>query len=202
MFGQPGPGPDVSVRGYAPPEHYRVAAALAIAGLGLTAAMAAAVLGEVNAAARAAPGGSPNCKTGSQAGENRPIRMATFHAGRTQRRVAVAVPFGLSVLLQISGLLYALIHRDSPGRPPRRSLTHLPPEGEAALLDPGSQANQDPRGPEGPKTFGTPIVNWHAARVRLGSARGPERPSNVSSGMMLPRMPDRSKGMRHADRPP
>ena len=72
MFGQPGPGPDVSVRGYAPPEHYGVAAALAIAGLGLTAPMAAAVLGEVNAAARAAPGGSPNCKPDGRQVEDRP----------------------------------------------------------------------------------------------------------------------------------
>jgi hypothetical protein len=37
-------------------KHYGIAAALALAGLGLTAPMAVAVLGEVNAGARAAPG--------------------------------------------------------------------------------------------------------------------------------------------------
>ena len=37
-------------------KHYGIAAALALAGLGLTAPMALAVLGEVNAGARAAPG--------------------------------------------------------------------------------------------------------------------------------------------------
>jgi hypothetical protein len=91
-------------------KHYGIAAALAIAGLGLTAAMAAAVLGEANAAARAAPGLAE--LQNRMAGRLRidPIRMATFHAGRTQRRRSVAVTFGLSALLQISGLLYALIH--------------------------------------------------------------------------------------------
>jgi|HubBroStandDraft_6_1064221.scaffolds.fasta_scaffold251206_2 hypothetical protein len=90
-------------------KHYDVAAALAIAGLGLTAPMAAAVLGEVNAATRAAAGLAE--LQNRMAGRLRidPIRMATSHGGRTQRRVAVAVTFGLSALLQISGLLYALI---------------------------------------------------------------------------------------------
>lgn len=91
-------------------KHYGVAAALAIGALGLTALMAAAVLGETNAAARAAPGLSE--LQDRMAGRLRidPIRMATFQRGRTQRRITVAVTFGLSALLQISGLLYALIH--------------------------------------------------------------------------------------------
>ena len=79
-------------------KHYGVAAALAIGALGLTALMAAAVLGEVNAATRAAPGLSE--LQDRMAGRLRidPIRMATFQAGRTQRRIAVAVTFGLSAL--------------------------------------------------------------------------------------------------------
>jgi hypothetical protein len=90
-------------------KHYSVAAALAIAGLGLTAPMAAAVLGEVSAAARAAPGLTELQKRMAGKLSINPIRMATSQAGRTQRRIAVAVTFGLSALLEISGLLYALI---------------------------------------------------------------------------------------------
>ena len=37
---------------------------------------------------------------------------------------------------------------------------------------------------------------------QVGSVQGPERLSNVLSGMMLSRTPDRSKGMRYAGRPP
>ena len=61
-------------------KHYDVAAALAIAGLGLTALMAAAMLGEVNAAARAAPGLTE--LQNRMVGRLRidPIRMATFQA--------------------------------------------------------------------------------------------------------------------------
>jgi hypothetical protein len=72
--------------------------------------MAAAVLGEVSAAARAAPGLTElqNRMAGKLSID--PIRMGTSRAGRTQRRIAVAVTFGLSALLEISGLLYALIH--------------------------------------------------------------------------------------------
>ena len=48
-------------------KHYGIAAALALAGLGLTAPMAVAVLGEVNAGTRPHPG-SWNCITGWPAG--------------------------------------------------------------------------------------------------------------------------------------
>jgi hypothetical protein len=72
--------------------------------------MAAAVLGEVSAAARAGPGLAELQKRMAGKLSIDPIRMATFQAGRIQRRISVAVTFGLSALLQISGLLYALIH--------------------------------------------------------------------------------------------
>jgi hypothetical protein len=39
-----------------------------------------------------------------------PIHLAAIQAARTQRRVSVAITFGLSSLLEFSGLLYALIH--------------------------------------------------------------------------------------------
>ena len=91
-------------------KHYGVAAALGIAGLGLTALTAMAVHGELNAGARARPGLAE--LQNRLAGRLRidPIRMAPTQAARTQRRLTVAVTFGLSALLQISGLLYALIH--------------------------------------------------------------------------------------------
>ncbi len=90
-------------------KHYGVATALALAGLGITALTAAAVLGNLNAAALAEPGLAE--LQNRMAGRLRidPIRTATFPT-RTQRRVGAALMFGLATLLQISGLLYALIH--------------------------------------------------------------------------------------------
>jgi hypothetical protein len=90
-------------------KHYGVAAALALAGLGITALTTAAVLGNVNAAALAEPGLAE--LQNRMAGRLRidPIRTATFPT-RTQRRVGAALVFGLATLLQFSGLLYALIH--------------------------------------------------------------------------------------------
>ena len=89
--------------------HYGVATALALAGLGITVLTAAAVLGNLNAAALAEPGLAE--LQNRMAGRLRidPIRTATFPT-RTQRRVGAALVFGLATLLQISGLLYALIH--------------------------------------------------------------------------------------------
>jgi hypothetical protein len=53
-------------------KHYDVAAALAIAGLGLTAPMAAAVLGEVNAATRGRGRARRTAKADGRQAENRP----------------------------------------------------------------------------------------------------------------------------------
>jgi len=91
-------------------KHYGIAAAIAIAGLGLTALAATAVLIEGNAAALAEPGLTE--LQNRMAGRLRvgPIRMHKFQAARTRRRVAVAVTFGLGSLLHIGALLYALIH--------------------------------------------------------------------------------------------
>jgi hypothetical protein len=91
-------------------KHYGVAAAIAIAGLGVTATSAAAVHVEGNAGARAGPGLKE--LQNRIAGRLRidPIRMITGQAGRTHRRMAVAVTFGFVSLIDIGALLYALIH--------------------------------------------------------------------------------------------
>jgi hypothetical protein len=72
--------------------------------------MALAVLGEVNAGARAAPGLMELHNRMASRLRIEPIHLAAIQAGRTQRRVGVAITFGLSSLLEFSGLLYALIH--------------------------------------------------------------------------------------------
>ncbi len=91
-------------------KHYGVAAALAIAGLGLTALTAAAVLVEGNAAAQATPGLTELQNRIAGRLKIDPIRAATFQPERRPRRAAVAVTLGLGSLLDISALLYALIH--------------------------------------------------------------------------------------------
>jgi hypothetical protein len=90
--------------------HYGVAAALAIAGLGLTALTGATSLGQARDAAQTEPGliYLRNCMA-SRLGIN-PIAVVTFQPGITRRRVAGAATFGLAGLLQTGGLLYALIH--------------------------------------------------------------------------------------------
>jgi hypothetical protein len=91
-------------------KHYGVAAAIAIAGLGMTALTAAAVLNEAIAAARAGRGLDKLQKRMAARLEIEPIRTATFQ-GRMPRRLAVvALIFGLPALLDIGALLYALIH--------------------------------------------------------------------------------------------
>ncbi len=91
-------------------KHYGVAAALSIAGLGLTVLTAASVHVEGNAAARATPGLTELQNRMAGRLKIDPIRAATFQPNRTRSGIAVAVTFGLAALIQISGLLYALIH--------------------------------------------------------------------------------------------
>ena len=91
-------------------KHYGVAAALAIAGLGLTALTATAVHVEGNAAFQAAPGLTELQNRMAGRLKIDPIRIVTGHGGRTRRRGAVAVTFGVGSVLDISALLYALIH--------------------------------------------------------------------------------------------
>jgi hypothetical protein len=91
-------------------KHYGIAATIAAAGLGFTALTAVAELYEVNAAAQAEPALTE--LQNRMAGRLRidPIRMTKFQAREAgQRRVGVAVTFGLATLLSISALLYALI---------------------------------------------------------------------------------------------
>jgi hypothetical protein len=91
-------------------KHYGIAAALALVGRGLTAPMALAVLGEVIAGARAAPGLMELHNRMASRLRIEPIHLAAIQAGRTQRRVGVAITLGLSSRLEFGGLLYALIH--------------------------------------------------------------------------------------------
>jgi hypothetical protein len=91
-------------------KHYGIAAALAAAGLGFTALTAAVQLSQASDAAQAEPGLTELQHRIAGRLRVEPIRTATFQPGMTPRRVASAVTFGLTVLLQIGGLLYALIH--------------------------------------------------------------------------------------------
>ena len=83
--------------------HYGIAAAVSLAGLALTAAMGVVVLGEVDAGARAAPGLIELHNRMASRLRIEPIHLAAIQAGRTQRRVGVAITFGLSSLLEFSG---------------------------------------------------------------------------------------------------
>ena len=89
-------------------KHYGFAAALAIAGLGLTAVASLAGLYEVSAAGLAEPaltemqeriGG--RLKTGS-------MRIASRELGLRRRLTALAIIFGLATAFEISALVYAL----------------------------------------------------------------------------------------------
>jgi hypothetical protein len=91
--------------------HYDVAAALAIAALGLTAIASMAGLREANAAALAVPVLAE--LQGRIAGklEIDPFRMVRFQAGIKQRHIAIILAtLGLATLLDIGALVYALIH--------------------------------------------------------------------------------------------
>ena len=77
-------------------KHYGIAAAIAIAGLGLTALSAGAVHVEGSAAARAGLGLTELQNRIANRLRIDPIRIITGRAGRTRRRVAVAVTFARS----------------------------------------------------------------------------------------------------------
>lgn len=90
-------------------KHYGVAAALALAGLGLTALALAAVFHEASAAALAVPALTELQDRIADRLSIDSIRMAKFQAGIQQRRAAVVTTFGFATLLNMSALLYALI---------------------------------------------------------------------------------------------
>jgi hypothetical protein len=91
-------------------KHYGVAAALTVAGLGLTAVASVAVLNELNAAGRASPGlAKLQNRIASRLGMDE-IRMAAPQAGERERLTAVGIAFGLAALVDIGALLYAVIH--------------------------------------------------------------------------------------------
>ena len=91
-------------------KHYGVAAALALAGLGLTALALTAGLHQVKAAGLALPALTElQDRIADRLGIDS-IRMARFEAGIQQRRAAVVIVFVFATLLNMSALLYALIH--------------------------------------------------------------------------------------------
>ena len=92
-------------------KHYGIAAVIAAAGQGFTALTAVAELYEVNAAAQAEPVLTELQNRMADALRIDPIQMARFHAREAgQRRVGVAITFGLAALINLSALTYALIH--------------------------------------------------------------------------------------------
>lgn len=97
-------------------KHYSFAAAIAVAWLGITAIASGAGMVEVNAAALAEPalvemqeriGG--RLRTDS-------MRIARFQPGIQKRHIGATVMFGLAILINISALLYAVIHLSNPCR--------------------------------------------------------------------------------------
>jgi hypothetical protein len=90
-------------------KHYAIAAALALAGLGLTALAIAALLHELNAAALAEPPLAELQDRIIRRLRIDSIRMASRQTGVRGRRAAVVSPFGLATVLNISAL-YALFH--------------------------------------------------------------------------------------------
>ena len=89
---------------------YGIAAALAIGGLGLTAIASAAGLREVDAASLAEPAlaelqGRVARRLGIDA-----INMVDSEAPKRPRRTVINVTIALALLVNLSGLLYALIH--------------------------------------------------------------------------------------------
>jgi hypothetical protein len=91
-------------------KHYGVAAAIALAGLGLTVLATGVVSAAGTAAAWALPGLTELQDRMARRLGIDPIRKAAFQARNARGRVVVAVVFGLAALLDIGALLYALIH--------------------------------------------------------------------------------------------
>jgi len=89
---------------------YGIAAALAIAGLGLTAIASAAGLREVHAASLAEPALAEMQDRVARRLRIGSIRMISSEAPKRPRRPVITVTIVLAVLANISGLLYALIH--------------------------------------------------------------------------------------------
>jgi hypothetical protein len=89
---------------------YGVAAALAIGGLGLTALAAAAGLREVNAASRAEPALAELQDRVARRLGIPTIRMISSKVPQRPRRAVTIITITLALLVNTSGLLYALIH--------------------------------------------------------------------------------------------
>ena len=92
-------------------KNYVVASALALAGLGLTAITALTVFYEVKAADLARPAVAELQNRIADRLRLDPLHVATFQAGIIgQRRNANILTFALATLLNISALIYAVIH--------------------------------------------------------------------------------------------
>jgi hypothetical protein len=90
-------------------KHYGLAAAVAAAGLMLTAIATAAEVGEVNTAGLAQPALEKLRELIADRLHINEIRMAELQRGKTTRLAAVIIVFGAATLVNVSALLYAVI---------------------------------------------------------------------------------------------
>jgi hypothetical protein len=88
-------------------KNYSIAVALAIAALGLTFLVTAAVLVTTNDANQAGPALAQLQDRIADKLDLKEIRIATAQHGKTVSRAAIVITFGAAALLEISGLVYA-----------------------------------------------------------------------------------------------
>jgi len=91
-------------------KHYGLAAAVAAAGLMLTAIATAVEVAEVNTAGLAQPALEKLQERIADRLHINEIRMAELQRGKTTRLAAVIIVFGTATLVNVSALLYAVIH--------------------------------------------------------------------------------------------
>jgi hypothetical protein len=91
-------------------KHYGLAAALAVAGLGLTVIACAGVFYTVNVAALAEPALTEMQERIGDRLRTDSMRIARLQIGIRQRRAAAIALFGPAAAFDVGALLYALIH--------------------------------------------------------------------------------------------
>jgi hypothetical protein len=91
-------------------KHYGIAVAVTLAGLGLTALSAAIALVMVDVAEVAQPALDKLQDRIADKLDVNEIRMARFQRTKTQRSAIIIITFGGATLVNISALVYAVIH--------------------------------------------------------------------------------------------